>query len=61
VGDPFQNMKGEGEFDIRLKKDFKMNDLSFYLSTTVYVENKSDHPQYVSLQIRETCKKELLT
>jgi hypothetical protein len=54
-------VRGEGEFDNRLKKDFKMNDLSFYLSTIQYIENKSNHPQYVSSQVRKTCKKESLT
>jgi hypothetical protein len=35
----------EDEFDNRLiKKDFKMNGPSFYLSTIPHIENKSDHP-----------------
>ncbi len=54
--------QGEGEFDNRLiKKDFKLNELSFYLSTLQHIENKRNHQQYMSLQARMTCKKESST
>jgi hypothetical protein len=45
--------EGEGEFDNRLKKDFKMNGLSFYLSTIQHIENKSIKKQ-TDLSSRET-------